>query len=176
MNTAPRSLCSPACSICSPSPTRSNCERRHAHDLPSHLDVAPHIPARCRHGNDRRSLHPRPRLRGSVYFSFVHIYRLRRQLADALDTRVIVAERSAMWGKMASCGRMVSGLCGFSRRRRPITNRPQDTILPHISLPSSLVLPGAKEVTSAPSAFSLLAFFSAPPRLRGENSVPCELN
>ncbi len=68
-----------------------NCERRNRHDLPSHLDAAPYIPALRCHGNDRQSAYPRPRLRGSVYFSFVHIYRLRRQLADALDTRVTEA-------------------------------------------------------------------------------------
>ncbi len=37
-----------------------------------------------------------------------------------------------MWGRMESCGRLETGLSTcLHAHRRPIANRPQDSILPH---------------------------------------------
>ena len=73
---------------------------------------------------------------------------------------VEVESPTLMWGKMASCGRMVSDRCGFCRLlERPITNRPQDAILPHIG---SLALrtrtlryqPFCRRIAMAPTVMS----------------------
>ena len=72
---------------------------------------------------------------------------------SALQTRVSAPQTAGattppnrLSTRMASCGRMVSGLCGFSSRcdakrdapqqnpHRPIANGPQITNLPHNSL------------------------------------------
>ena len=40
-----------------------------------------------------------------------------------------------LWDRLVTCGRLVIGPLIFLKRlKRPITNRPQDTILPHMEL------------------------------------------
>ena len=161
-----------------------NCERRNRHDLPFPLDLAPDRPALCRHRDDRRSPHPRPRLRGSVYFSFVHIYRRRGQLGDVLDTRVRTL--SAISYRLSACqARLLavsSWLLALAAVGSGNPNSPEAKELTSASAAErrafgSCIRPPrqprsrkAKEVTSASSAPSLLAFFSAPQRLRGDES------
>ena len=37
-----------------------------------------------------------------------------------------------MWGRMESCGRLAIGLLAHGPVKRPVNNRPQDSILPHM--------------------------------------------
>src|SRR5260370_492574 len=43
-----------------------------------------------------------------------------------------------MWGRLSTCGRLPIGLGVGSQFDKPIANRPQDAILPHMPAPSVL--------------------------------------
>ncbi len=61
------------------------------------------------------------------------------------------ASSDLMWGGLEVCGRLVIGLQGIAQGAKPITNRLQDAILPHIPATIDRPDPERKNERSGPA-------------------------